>query len=44
MQIAVRVSTRFNWYANPVARFLLANLMESNLNYYRRRSEARGGA
>jgi hypothetical protein len=41
MQIGFRVSTRFNWYARPVARFLIGNLMESNLAYYRARSEAR---
>lgn len=36
-----RVSTQFNWYAEPVARFLLGNLEEINLEYYRRRSESR---
>jgi hypothetical protein len=40
MRIGFRVSTRFNWYASPVARFLIGNLIESNLGYYRRRSEA----
>jgi hypothetical protein len=40
MRIGFRVSTRFNWYANPVARYLIGNLIESNLGYYRRRSEA----
>lgn len=35
-----RVSTQFNWYADPVARFLLGNLEEINLEYYRRRSES----
>jgi uncharacterized protein YndB with AHSA1/START domain len=34
-----RVSTRFNWYADPVARVLLGNLAGVNLNYYRDRSE-----
>lgn len=34
-----RVSTQFNWYAEPVAQFLLGNLEEINLEYYRRRSE-----
>jgi hypothetical protein len=34
-----RVSTQFNWYAVPVARFLLGNLAEINVDYYRRRSE-----
>jgi hypothetical protein len=42
MQVAFRVSTRFNWYANPVARLLLGNLIEANLDYYRLRSETRG--
>ena len=41
MRVSYRVSTRFNWYANPVARLLLGNLVESNLNYYRNRSEGR---
>jgi hypothetical protein len=44
MRIGFRVSTRFNWYANPVARYLIGNLIESNLGYYRRRSEAHGSA
>lgn len=35
-----RVSTQFNWYADPVARFLLGNLAEINLAYYLRRSES----
>jgi len=39
MRIDVRVSTHFNWYANPVARFLIGNLAEANLGYYKRRSE-----
>jgi hypothetical protein len=43
MRIGFRVSTRFNWYASPVARVLIGNLIESNLGYYRRRSEAQGG-
>jgi hypothetical protein len=34
-----RISTRFNWYAAPVARWLLGDLAEANLAYYRRRSE-----
>jgi hypothetical protein len=44
MRIGFRVSTRFNWYANPVARYLIGNLIDSNLGYYRRRSEAHGSA
>jgi uncharacterized protein YndB with AHSA1/START domain len=43
LRIDVRVSTRFNWYANPVARFLLGNLAEANLGYYKRRSEGGRG-
>lgn len=40
VRMAYRVSTRFNWYADPVAAFLLGNLAEINLGYYRGRSEA----
>jgi hypothetical protein len=39
MTLHYRVSTRFNWYALPVSRWLLADLVDSNLNYYRQRSE-----
>jgi uncharacterized protein YndB with AHSA1/START domain len=39
MTLRYRVSTRFNWYAAPVSRWLLGNLLDSNLNYYRQRSE-----
>lgn len=35
-----RVSTRFNWYADAVARLVLGNLEEVLLNVYRERSEA----
>ncbi|MFC4310757.1 SRPBCC domain-containing protein [Steroidobacter flavus] len=35
-----RVSTRFNWYADAVARLVLGNLEEVLLGLYRRRSEA----
>ena len=41
MQIGFRVSTRFNWYANPVSRLLIGNLIETNLSYYRQRSQMR---
>jgi hypothetical protein len=37
--LGYRISTRFNWYAAPVARWLLGNLADSNLAYYRLRSE-----
>jgi hypothetical protein len=40
VRMQYRVSTRFNWYADPVARALFRNLEEVNLEYYRRRSEA----
>lgn len=39
VRMQYRVSTQFNWYANPVATLLLGNLAEINLDYYRRRSE-----
>ena len=35
-----RVSTRFNWYADAVARLVLGNLEEVLLGVYQRRSEA----
>ena len=38
-----RVTTQFNWYAEPWARFLLGNFEEVVLDFYRRRSEARAG-
>lgn len=38
MRMQYRVSTRFNWYADPVAQFLLGNVEEVNLNFYRERS------
>ena len=40
VRMRYRVSTRFNWYAVPAARFLMGNLLESNLGYYRGRSES----
>jgi len=39
MSMHYRVSTRFNWYAEPVARLMLGNLEEVLLGMYRRRSE-----
>jgi len=35
-----RVSTRFNWYADAVARLLLGDLEEVLLDVYRQRSQA----
>jgi uncharacterized protein YndB with AHSA1/START domain len=40
VRMGYRVSTRFNWYADPLARFLMGDLAEANLDFYRRRSEA----
>jgi hypothetical protein len=34
-----RVTTQFNWYAEPVISFLLSNLEKSLLEFYRHRSE-----
>lgn len=35
-----RVSTRFNWYADPIAQWLIGNFSEVILEFYRERSEA----
>lgn len=35
-----RVSTRFNWYAAPLARLLIGNFEETVLEFYRHRAEA----
>ena len=40
IDFSYRVSTRFNWYAAPLARWLLGNLTEANLAFYQRRAEA----
>lgn len=40
IDFSYRVSTRFNWYAAPLARWLLGNLSEANLTFYQRRAEA----
>lgn len=42
LRMHYRVSTRFNWYADAVARLVLGNLEEVLLGVYRRRSEASG--
>ena len=34
-----RVSTQFNWYAEPVAKFLVGNLEQAFLSFYARRAE-----
>lgn len=41
MSLHYRISTRFNWYAEPVARIVLGNAEEVILGLYERRSEAR---
>jgi len=40
IQMRYRVSTRFNWYADPVAQLFLGNVAEVNVGYYRNRSES----
>jgi hypothetical protein len=40
IRMQYRVSTQFNWYADPIARFLFGNFEEVILDFYRRRSEA----
>lgn len=40
ISMGYRVTTQFNWYAEPLARFLLGNFEETVLDFYRRRSEA----
>lgn len=39
IELQYRVSTMFNWYADPVARHLLGNLEGVILEFYRQRSE-----
>ncbi len=41
MSMRYRVSTRFNWYAEPVARVVLGNAEEVLLGLYRSRAEAK---
>ena len=38
--ISYRVSTRFNWYAQPVAALFVGNFEENVLRFYARRAEA----
>jgi hypothetical protein len=38
--VSYRVSTRFNWYAQPVAALLVSNFEETALRFYARRAEA----
>jgi hypothetical protein len=39
ISMGYRVTTQFNWYAGPLARYLLGNFEEVVLAFYRRRSE-----
>jgi hypothetical protein len=38
LRMSYRVSTQFNWYADPLARLLLGNMAGANLEYYARRA------
>ena len=39
-RMSYRVSTSFNWYATPIAKFLISNFEETALRFYARRAEA----
>jgi hypothetical protein len=39
VRMSYRVSTRFNWYADPLARWLLGNVAQVNAEYYGKRAE-----
>jgi hypothetical protein len=39
MRMSYRVSTHFNWYAGPVADFLVRDFEETILRFYGRRAE-----
>ena len=39
INMGYRVTTQFNWYAEPLARYLLGNFENVVLEFYRRRSE-----
>jgi hypothetical protein len=43
VRMRYRVSTRFNWYAEPLAQWLIGDLARSNLDHYRQLSEAHAG-
>ena len=40
LRMEYRVSTRFNWYADPVAQLLIGNVEDVLLGFYKARSEA----
>lgn len=39
IRMRYRVSTHFNWYAEPIARFLIGNFEDTILKFYARRAE-----
>lgn len=39
IRMQYRVSTQFNWYAEPIARWLMGDFEETVLDFYRRRAE-----
>lgn len=41
IRMRYRVSTQFNWYAEPLARWLVGDFEETILGFYKRRSEGR---
>lgn len=41
LNMRYRVSTQFNWYADPIAKFLVGNVEEAVLEFHRHRSERR---
>ena len=43
VSMSYRVSTQFNWYAEPLARWLIGNFEEVALRLYARRAEAGAG-
>jgi hypothetical protein len=42
VRMSYRVSTQFNWYADPLARLLLGNVAQVNLGYYAKQSSRAG--
>ena len=43
LSMSYRVSTRYNWYAQPVAELFVSNFEETALRFYARRAEAQAG-
>jgi hypothetical protein len=41
VRLSYRVSTQFNWYADPLARLLLGNVAQVNLDYYAKQSSSK---